>query len=120
MKTLNAKTAATGSVPDGIPLELESTFKRNPLPIPPGMPPEQVARIKEILAKPIVTKTVVTKLSVEKLAVDAFAPPAGYRRIGAPRLSAQRGPVSQLQPSPRISPGRPPAGVQNTPKAQPQ
>jgi hypothetical protein len=85
---LNSANAMAGKMPVGIPLTMDSTRQVKSGFSVPGMPPEQAAKLKEMIAKqgPQTTKTVVTKISTRDLPDDTFTAPAGYERrtVGAP------------------------------------
>lgn len=85
---LKGAKAMAGTMPNGIPLTMDSTRTVNTGFSVPGMAPDQAAKLKEMLAKqgPQTTKTVVTKIATRDLAADTFAVPAGYERraVGAP------------------------------------
>lgn len=78
-----AKT--TGSQPDGVPMVLETTTKITNFNIP-GMPPEQAARLKQMMANrpPTTSKSTTTSIKTAELPADTFEVPAGYteRQIG--------------------------------------
>ncbi len=99
-KVKGTSMAMHGQVPDGIPMELQSTNKLTNFNAP-GMSPEQAAKIRQMLANrpPMVSKTVVTKVTTEKLANDTFTVPAGYtkRVMGHP-----------MPPAGGMPPGPPP------------
>jgi hypothetical protein len=84
-KRLKAAKAMAGAMPDGIPLTMVSTRTMNSNFAVPGMPPEQAARLKQMMAKqgPQTTKTEVIKIATRNLSADTFAAPAGYERRGA-------------------------------------
>jgi Domain of unknown function (DUF4412) len=94
-KTLAKKFAdagmatTSGTQPDGVPLELQTSTKLTSFNIP-GMPPEQAERLKAIMANrpPTVTKSTTTSIKTEDLPADTFAVPADYTErkisLGAP------------------------------------
>jgi hypothetical protein len=73
------------SIPPGVPLMVEATFRINPSFAPPGLSADEAFRLKDKLAKmpPRVTRVEVTKITPEKLSPEEFDIPAGYTR-GAP------------------------------------
>jgi hypothetical protein len=81
-KTKGTPMAMMGQVPDGVPLKIDSTSKITHVAMPPGMSPDQAAKINDMLAKrpPTVTHMTVTKVRTEKLAAASFAPPVGYQK----------------------------------------
>ncbi len=83
---LKSAKAMAGTMPNGIPLTMDSTHKINAGFSVPGMAPDQAARLKELMAKqgPQTTKTVVIKIATRDLPADTFEPPAGYehRNVG--------------------------------------
>ncbi len=85
-------------MPDGTPMRLETTTKITHVSMP-GMTPDQMAKINDMLAKrpPTVTHMTVTKIAVEDLPPDTFTVPAGYTR-------------QQLGQGAGRPPGAPPAG----------
>lgn len=78
-----AKTS--GSQPDGVPIEMETSTKLTNFNIP-GMPPEQAERLKAMMANrpPTTSKSTTTSVKSEDLAADTFSIPADYteRKIG--------------------------------------
>lgn len=96
-KRLKAANAMAGTMPNGIPLTMDSTRKLSSSFAMPGMSPEQAARLKAMMAKqsPQTTKTVVTKIATRELPADTFTPPTGYTRRGAgprPAMPPAKGP----------------------------
>lgn len=88
---LKNANAMAGTMPQGIPLTMDSTRKMNSSFAIPGVSPEQAARIKDLMSKqaPQTTKTTVTKIATRELPADTFQAPAGYeRRTMAPAASA--------------------------------
>jgi hypothetical protein len=85
----------SGSVPDGVPLKLESTTKLTHVSVP-GMSPDQTAKLNQMLANrpPVVTDTTVTRIASENLSPETFAIPAGYKKqeFKMPRSSAPSAP----------------------------
>jgi hypothetical protein len=83
----------TGTQPDGIPMELETTTKLTGFNLP-GVPPEQAERLKQMMANrpPTITKSVTTSVKTADLQSATFAIPAGYteRRValGGPPMGA--------------------------------
>jgi hypothetical protein len=75
----------TGDVPTGVPLALDSTMKMGNVSIP-GMAPEQLAKINEMMSKrpPVTTTTVVEKIESKKLADSDFAVPDGFTKKDIP------------------------------------
>lgn len=80
-KVKGTPMAAMANVPEGVPMELDTTTKVTHIQMG-NMPPEQAAKINEMLAKrpAIVTHTTVTKVASENLSADTFQPPAGYQQ----------------------------------------
>ncbi len=78
-----AKTS--GSQPDGVPIELDTSTKLTNFVIP-GMPAEQAERLKAMMANrpPTLTKSTTTSIKTEDLAADMFAIPSDYteRKVG--------------------------------------
>jgi hypothetical protein len=107
-KTLAKKLKGTpleakGEIPDGIPVSSTITTALIPFPIPPGFPPDQVAKIKELVAKtkPEVRTATVTKIQVKDIAANEFVVPAEYKK-------------QAVQPPPmplRLKLGAPPAAA---------
>lgn len=87
LKVKGTPMATMADVPQGVPLELDSTTKVTHVPSMANMSPDQAAKLKQMLANrpPIVTHTTVTKVSSENLAADTFEVPAGFQKqqIGA-------------------------------------
>ena len=75
----------SGEVPGGVPLALDSTMKLGNISVP-GMPPEQAAKINQMMAKrpPVVTSTRVVKIESKTLADSDFAIPAGITKRELP------------------------------------
>lgn len=89
-KTMAAKVKGTpmamqGEVPDGVPLQLDSTTKITNFSMP-GMSPEQSAKLKAMLANrpPVVSKTTVMQIASKDLPADTFTVPAGFTRQEMP------------------------------------
>ena len=83
-KTMAAKVKGTamamqGDVPDGVPLQLDSTTKITNF---PGMSPDQAAKLKEMFANrpPVVSKTTVTQIASKDLPADTFKVPDDYSK----------------------------------------
>lgn len=78
-----AKTS--GSQPDGVPIQMETSTKLTNFNIP-GMPPEQAERLKAMMANrpPTTTKSTTTSIKTEDLPADTFGIPADYteRKVG--------------------------------------
>lgn len=85
-KRLKAARAMAGAMPNGIPLTMVSTRTMNSNFAIPGLPADQAARLKAMMAKqgPQTIKTEVIKVATRNLPADTFEPPAGYERRGAP------------------------------------
>jgi hypothetical protein len=124
-KVKGTPMAAMANVPDGVPMELDTTTKVRHLQTA-NMPPDQAAKIKEMLAKQptIVTHTTVTKVTSENLPADTFQPPAGYeqQQMGmGPRMG---GPGMGKPPAgagaPAAERGAPPAGGSTAPNKVPE
>ncbi len=96
---LRSVGAMAGTIPEGIPLKMESTQKIVTFAMP-GMSADQQARLKAMLANrpPQVTNTIVTKVSSQDLPADTFAIPAGYTRRGAPIAPPSAPPASAATP----------------------
>ena len=87
-KTMAAKVKGTpmameGEVPDGVPMQLDSTTKITSF---PGMSPDQAAKLKQMFANrpPVVSKTTVTQIATKDLPADTFTVPAGYTKQEMP------------------------------------
>ena len=107
LKSASSSTAS-GEIPGGVPLALDSTMKMGKVNIP-GMAPDQAAKINEMMAKrpPVVTTWQVEKIEAKKLAESDFAIPEGFTKKEMPT-----GPEHGAM---RMSPGAmkmaPPAGA---------
>jgi hypothetical protein len=79
---LKNANAMAGTMPQGIPLTMESTRKMNSNITIPGMSAEQATRLKQMMAKqsPQTTNTTVTKIATRDLPASTFEAPAGYER----------------------------------------
>jgi hypothetical protein len=89
-KTMAAKVKGTsmamqGEVPDGVPIQLDSTTKITNFSMP-GMSPEQSAKLKTMLANrpPVVSKTTVQQIASKDLPADTFTVPAGFTKQEMP------------------------------------
>lgn len=93
----------TGSIPDGVPLKLDSRTKLTHVSVP-GMSPEQAAKLNQMLAgrPPVVTETTVTKIASRSLTADTFTVPAGYTK------------QEMRMPQTPSGGGAPPEGAPNT------
>ena len=102
-KTMAAKVKGTamamqGEVPDGVPMQLDSTTKIMNFSMP-GMSPDQAAKMKQMLANrpAVVSKTTVTKIASKDLPADTFAIPAGFAKqqmpTGGPMGGGTGGPI---------------------------
>jgi hypothetical protein len=96
-KTMAAKVKGTpmamqGDVPDGVPMQLDSTTKITNFAMP-GMSPEQSAKLKAMLANrpPVVSKTTVMQIASKDLPADTFAVPAGFTKQEMPNPHAGAG-----------------------------
>jgi Domain of unknown function (DUF4412) len=103
-KTMAAKVKGTpmamqGEVPDGVPMQLDSTTKITNFSMP-NMTPEQTAKMKQMLASrpAVVSKTTVTQIASKDLPADTFAIPAGYTKQEMPS-----GPMGGAAPAPAPS-----------------
>ena len=72
-----------GEIPDGIPVSSTFTASLIPTRIPPGFPPDQVAKIKEEEAKrkPEIRSAKVTKIEVKDLEPALFVVPSEFRNM---------------------------------------
>jgi hypothetical protein len=84
-KVKGTPMAMQGEVPDGVPIELDSTTRMTNFSMP-GMSPDQAAKLKQMFASrpPVVSKTTVTQIASKTLSADTFAVPAGYTRQQMP------------------------------------
>jgi len=75
------------SIPEGLPLTIESIRTVNPSIVPTDIPKEEAVRFEKRIASipPEITRVEVTKISAANLAADEFTIPAGYSRIGRAR-----------------------------------
>jgi hypothetical protein len=112
-KLRSAGAQASGEVPSGMPLALDSSMKMGNVNVP-GMSPEQAAKINEMMAKrpPVTTSSVVEKVENKKLAGSEFEVPAGYtqRQLPAQALAAPGGGGKPPPGGMRMVP-MPPAGA---------
>jgi hypothetical protein len=85
LKSAGAAEPSGGEVPDGVPLQLDSTMKMGNVSIP-GMSPEQAAKINQMMKNrpPVVTSTVVQKIETQQLASDTFNVPGGFTKKELP------------------------------------
>jgi len=89
-KTMAAKVKGTamamqGEVPDGVPMQLDSTTKITNFSMP-GMSPDQAAKMKEMLANrpAVVSKTTVSQIASKDLPADTFTVPADFAKQQMP------------------------------------
>jgi len=101
-KTMAAKVKGTamamqGEVPDGVPMQLDSTTKITNFSMP-GMSPEQAAKLKTMLANrpPVVSKTTVQQIASKDLPADTFAVPAGFTKQEMPNGGMGGGGMSHM------------------------
>jgi hypothetical protein len=99
LKSAGAAEPSGGEVPDGVPLQLDSTMKMGNVSIP-GMSPDQAAKINQMMKNrpPVVTSTVVQKIETQQLASDTFNVPAGFTKKELPAGPGMGGPI-RLPPS---------------------
>jgi len=99
-----------GSQPNGVPMEMDTTTKLTNFSIP-GMPPEQAARLKAMMANrpPTTTKSTTTSIKTADLSADAFNIPADYteRKFGMGGGPGSMG--AAPAPAPTSAPTPPPA-----------
>ncbi len=93
--------AMHGDIPDGVPLELDSTTKMTNFSMP-GMSPDQAAKLKKMFANrpPVVSKTTVTKIASKNLPADTFKVPADFTKQEMPmgHMGGGAPPPSQKTP----------------------
>ena len=96
--------APNGEVPDGIPVSSIFTSALVPFTPPPGMPPEEVERIKQKLArhKPIITTVTVSKIELKDIPAETFVVPADFKVTNA-TIPGKPG-------TPPVTPGMAPTG----------
>ncbi len=92
-KVKGTAMAMKGEVPDGVPIELDSTTKMTNFSMP-GMSPDQAAKLKEMFAKrpPVVSKTTVTQIASKDLPADTFKVPADFSKQEMPAGGPMGGP----------------------------
>jgi hypothetical protein len=99
-KVKGTPMAMQGQVPDGIPMQLDSTTKITNFSMP-GMSPDQAAKMKQMLANrpAVVSKTTVTQIASKDLPADTFTVPADFTKqempAGGPMGGAAPPPPSQ-------------------------
>lgn len=110
-KTMAAKVKGTpmamqGEVPDGVPMQLDSTTKITNFSMP-GMSPEQSAKLKAMLANrpPVVSKTTVMQIASKNLPADTFTVPAGFTKQEMPSPGMGGGGMSHMGGSGGMSGG---------------
>ena len=110
-KTMASKVKGTamamqGEVPDGVPMELDSTTKMTNFSMP-GMSPDQAAKLKQMFANrpPVVSKTTVTQIASKDLPGDTFKVPAGFSKQPMPH--SPMGGAAPAGPPPAASPKSP-------------
>ena len=89
-KTMAAKVKGTamamqGQVPDGVPMQLDSTTRITNFSMP-GVSPDQAAKMKQMMANrpPVVSKTTVTQIASKNLPADTFTVPADFAKQEMP------------------------------------
>jgi hypothetical protein len=104
-KVKGTPMAMVGEVPDGVPLQLDSTTKITNF---PGMSPDQAAKLKQMFANrpPVVSKTTVTQIASKDLPADTFKVPAGYSKQEMP-TSGPMGGGAPGAPAPAAPPKSP-------------
>ncbi len=85
-KLKGTRLAMPANMPDGVPLAQENTARMNTITLPPNLPPDTAAKMKEQLANrpPVVSKTEVTKIESREIAASEFEIPAGFTKAAAP------------------------------------
>jgi hypothetical protein len=80
-KLKDTQFAMPANLPDGIPLEQDTTTKMNVMNMP-NLPPQAAEQLKKQFANrpPIVTKIEVTKVEAKQIAASEFEPPAGFTK----------------------------------------
>lgn len=101
---------ASGEIPGGVPLALDSSMKMGKISIP-GMPPEQAEKINEMMAKrpPVLTSTLVEKIETKKLADADFAIPPDFTKRDLPKPGMMKMGQSQMKAVPAPAAGASPA-----------
>jgi hypothetical protein len=96
-KVKGTAMAMMGQVPDGVPLEINSTTKMTHVSMP-GMSPDQAAKLNQALTNrpPTTTRTEVTKVMAQELPADTFAIPAGYQKQ---QMGMMGGPAAGASPA---------------------
>jgi hypothetical protein len=84
-KVKGTAMAMQGEVPDGVPMQLDSTTKITNFSMP-GISPDQAAKMKQMLANrpPVVSKTTVTQIASKDLPADTFMVPADFAKQEMP------------------------------------
>jgi hypothetical protein len=92
-------TEASGEVPGGMPLALDSSMKMGNVSVP-GMSAEQAAKINEMMAKrpPVTTTTTVEKIENKKLAASEFEVPGDYTKRDLPAQGMMKAPGAKMAP----------------------
>jgi len=108
--------APPSQIPEGLPLASNSEMKPGAFTPPAGMKPEQVEKIRKMLAShaAITMKTTVSKVEVKSLPADAFAVPADFtkREIKMPTMGGMGAPMANppaSAPAPVPAPAQAPA-----------
>mgnify|MGYP001216251122 CR=1 FL=1 len=100
-KVKGTPMANTSENPPGVPLTLSTTITFGQ--VPPGLPAERAAKLKELLARnQFVTSTTLTRITASSLPAASFQVPPGYRK---------------QQPRPNVG-GASTGGSTKTPSAQ--
>jgi len=99
-KVKGTAMAMKGEVPDGVPIELDSTTKMTNFSMP-GMSPDQAAKLKQMFAKrpPVVSKTTVIKIASKELSADTFKVPSDFSKQEMPAGGPMGGPATAPSPA---------------------
>jgi hypothetical protein len=110
-KTMASKVKGTamamqGEVPDGVPMQLESTTKMTNFSMP-GMTPDQAAKLKQMFANrpPVVSKTTVIQIASKDLPPDTFTVPTDFSKQTMP--AGPMGSAATGAPPPGAAPKSP-------------
>jgi Domain of unknown function (DUF4412) len=103
-KVKGTAMAMQGEIPDGVPIQLDSTTKITNFSMP-GMSPDQAAKLKQMFANrpPVVSKTTVTQIASKDLSADTFKVPADFAKQQMP-TGGPMGAGAPAAPPPASSP----------------
>jgi hypothetical protein len=97
-------SSATGEIPGGVPLALDSSMKMGKVNIP-GMAADQAAKINDMMAKrpPVITSTKVEKIESKTLADSDFTVPSDFTKRELPGPGSMKMSPGAMKMAPPMS-----------------